>query len=101
MSDDDSVLGDLQARGWGPDDVSAYEFTMDLLNEVIGVCSARLDEQRDDAGAVAALSAQKARYAALRAELRPGDRERVAQLREECAAIIREFNRDEERRRSG
>ena len=86
---DESVLGGMRPHGWSPDEVAAYEVAVALLNQVVGVYAARIRDQRDDPAAVAALRAEQARYVEQRQRLRPGDRDGVARVRRECAAIIR------------
>jgi hypothetical protein len=86
----DSILGRLQPHGWSPEDVTAYEIAVDGIHRVIGIYTGRLHEQRDDPAAVAESRAEIARWADVQQQLRIGDRERVAEVRRQCSAIVRE-----------
>lgn len=92
--DDDSILAQVRPHGWDPQTVTAYEVAVDLLNQVVGVYSARIAGQRDPE-AIASLREAQGRYIETRKRLRPGDRDEVARIRQECAAIIREFGAHE------
>jgi hypothetical protein len=98
QGEDVSVLSRIEPHGWDPDTVAAYEVAVDLLNQVVGVHSARIrDAERTeppDEQAVAALREEQAKYVDARRHLQPSDHEQVARIRWECAAIIREFDAD-------
>lgn len=90
MTDDDGILGKVRPHGFSPAEVQEYEIAIDALNSVIGIYSARYHEERDNPTAAAALRAEISRYVQLQKSLSPGDRERVAEVRRECVAIIQE-----------
>ncbi|WP_432826396.1 hypothetical protein [Dactylosporangium sp. CA-092794] len=95
--EDDSVLGRLPSASYDPDTVAAFELTQQLLRNAIGVCSARRWElehpgpdDRVDPGELSATIAAQSRFADLLRDLDLDDPARVAQIREECAAFLRE-----------
>jgi hypothetical protein len=90
LTDNDWILDALRPHGFSPEEVQEYEITVDRINTVIGIYSARLDLVRDDPAEAAPLRAEVSRWVQIQKGLRIGDRERVAEIRRECDAIIRE-----------
>lgn len=92
MSDDyDGILDKARpTHPYDPDEERDYEIAMDKVNSVVGVYSARLHEVRDDPAAAAPIRAEITRWVEIQKSLRIDDRERVARVRREGEAIIRE-----------
>ena len=86
--------GVSESAALDPQTELAYEVCIDLINEVVGVYSARLwDEQhavRPDLDVIADLRQLISRCAQTQQDLRPRDTDEVARISQECGAVLRE-----------
>jgi len=91
----DSAAGTGRAKALDPQAEIAYEVPIDLLNEVVGIYSARLWDAEHavspDPDVAAALRRSMAHWVKVREGLRPDDQQEVARISQECGAIIRDF----------
>lgn len=87
-----SVLAGAEPVELAPDDETAYELVIDLLDSVVGLYSERIRAAEHAPGpdpeAIARLVAEQVHYLKTRAALTPQDQAQVAALRSECAAIL-------------
>jgi len=90
VTDDDGILNKVRPHGFTPEEVRDFEIAIDRINRVIAVYSAQYHERRDDPVAVTLLRAEISRWVRMQESLSPGDQERVAAIRREGEAIIRE-----------
>jgi hypothetical protein len=88
--DHDGILDKVRPHGFTPEEVRDFEIAIDRINSVIAVYSARYHERRDDPVAAAPLRAEISRWVRIQESLSPGDRQRVAEIRREGEAIIRD-----------
>jgi len=83
-------------RSLDPEDELAYEVCVGLLNEVVGVHSARLWDaehaSEPDPGRIADIRRGMTHYVAVRERLDPYDSGDVARVSAECAAVVRAFH---------
>jgi hypothetical protein len=91
--DYDGILDKVRPHGFTPEEVRDYEIAIHIINSVIAIYSARYHERRDDPVAAEPFRAEIRRWARVRESLSPGDGKRVAEIRHECGAIVREARR--------
>ena len=91
--DEPRVSDALASFTWSDDEAVAYEVALELINEVVGACSARIATEQarpdPDRDAIAVWLAERGRCAEVRRGLDPSDHAAVARVRREYAALAR------------
>jgi hypothetical protein len=93
-----SVLDDVTPVGWDAQAEVSYEAAIDGIHRVIGRLSALIadEERRDspDQDRIDALTRQQTHGSHVHRDLRPGDRQRVAEVRQDCARLLGQGRED-------
>ncbi|MFD8562990.1 hypothetical protein ACFV1N_37435 [Streptosporangium canum] len=90
----ESIVSQVQPGPYDPDAETAYNTAVSLLQQVIGIFSARRwdleNADQADPARLEEVRQQQAYHIALMQSLDPSDREQVAHVRQECAALIQQ-----------
>jgi hypothetical protein len=92
---DQSVLSAMGPVTWSPEDGVAYEVALELMQQVVGACSALIAKEESaeapDTTVIESWERVQGRWAGRERELHPADRRGVESIIAECQALVGEL----------
>ena len=89
-----SIVDDLEPFVWSNDESIAYEVTVEMINEVVGLCSALDEAQHDGEGnpleapALEQLAKVRREWCRRRDSLDPTNHDEIRRIQQECREAI-------------